>query len=304
MSEKTTAVADQDYPRLDIFLHEKFPETSRSMFQKLIREDFVKLEGNSCTPKSAVKTGETVQIEFPPPKPAELKPEKIPLSILFEDKHLLILDKPAGMVVHPGAGNFEHTLVQALLHHCKGQLSGIGGVERPGIVHRLDKDTSGCLIVAKTDAAHQALSSAFQEHSIQKYYLAVVKGNPKALSGRIDKPIGRNPVHRKKMSITDDGREAITEWKIHQPLKDLAVLQCKILTGRTHQIRVHLSSIGYPVLGDLLYGRASPTHPAARQMLHAWKLEFEHPITGKLIQAEAPIPKDMAKVFSQFKVKA
>lgn len=295
-------VADKDYPRLDIFLHEKFPETSRSLIQKLIREDFVKYHGNPCTPKTAVKAGETIQIEFPPPKPDKLKPEKIPLSILFEDRYLLILNKPPGMVVHPGAGNLEHTLVQALLHYCKGQLSGIGGVERPGIVHRLDKDTSGCLIVAKTDAAHQALTAAFQEHSIQKYYLAIVKGKPQALSGRIDKPIGRHPVHRKKMSITDNGREAITEWKIHQPLKDLSVLQCKILTGRTHQIRVHLSSIGFPVLGDLLYGRASPSHPVSRQMLHAWRLELTHPLTQKPIQMEAPIPKDMSQVISQFKI--
>lgn len=302
MSEKKTIVADVDCPRLDIFLHQKFPEVSRSMLQKLIRENCVKLESKPCTPKTSVKAGETVHIDFPPPHPTELKPEKIPLSILYEDRHLLVLNKPAGMVVHPGAGNLEHTLVQALLHHCRGQLSGIGGVERPGIVHRLDKDTSGCLIVAKTDKAHQTLAAAFQEHSIHKCYLAIVKGKPKALSGRIDKPIGRHPVHRKKMAISDKGREAITEWKIHETLKDVTVLQCKILTGRTHQIRVHLASIGHPVLGDILYGRASSL-PTPRQMLHAWRLEFEHPVTKKQIQAEAPIPKDMAKVISQHRVK-
>jgi 23S rRNA pseudouridine1911/1915/1917 synthase len=302
MADKQTIIAEEGCPRLDLFLHARYPDHSRSLLQKLIRDNHAMINHQACTPKSPVKIGDQVDIEFPAPKSSHLEPEDIPLSILFEDKHLLVLDKPAGIVVHPGAGHADHTLVQALLHHCKNQLSGIGGVERPGIVHRLDKDTSGCLVVAKSDIVHQRLTKSFQDHSIQKQYLAIVKGKPGNLSGRIDKPIGRHPVHRKKMGINEKGREAITEWKIYELLKDFTVLECKILTGRTHQIRVHLASIGHPVLGDILYGRSSPSF-AKRQMLHAWRLEFEHPMTRKLIQAESPIPKDMTDIISQLRSK-
>ena len=268
------------------------------MLQRLVRDGRATLGGQSCDSKSLVRAGDVVEIEFPAPQPASLEPEDFPLNILFEDKHLLVLDKPPGVVVHPGAGHAEHTLVHALLHHCRGQLSGIGGEERPGIVHRLDKDTSGCLVVAKTDPAHRALAESFQTRTVEKSYLALVWCEPRMPSGKIDKPVGRHRVHRHKMTVTEKGRSALTEWKVIERLGTISLLECRIHTGRTHQIRVHLASLGHPVVGDTLYGRARDAGPhrlAGRQMLHAWKLAFDHPISQKRIACEAPIPEDMMR---------
>lgn len=280
--------------RLDHWLQTAFPESSRSMLQRLIREEHVLLRGESTTPKTPVRIGDIVSIRFPPAIAALMEPEDIPLIILFEDEHLLVLNKAAGFVVHPGAGHASHTLVHALLHHCRGQLSGIGGIERPGIVHRLDKDTTGCLAVAKTDRVHRKMVEMFQARTISKTYLAVVWGTPRMLSGRIDKAIGRHATHRSKMTLREDGRAALTEWKIRQKFEGRTLIECKLHTGRTHQIRVHLSSIGHPIAGDVVYGRPPFGQVApARQLLHAWKLSFEHPVHKTLVSCEAPMPPDM-----------
>lgn len=294
---KEIRTAQEDAPRLDLWLKNCFPEHSRSMLQRLIHEGRVRLDGQVCTPKSQIRKGALIEIEFPPPELSALQPEAIPLNILFEDEHLLVLNKPAGVVVHPGAGHAIHTLVHALLYHCQGQLSGVGGVQRPGIIHRLDKDTSGCMVVAKSDQVHRKLASCFQSCSVEKIYLALVWGKPRMLSGKIDKPIGRHPIHRQRMSIQANGRSALTNWKVVKTFTDFTLLECKIHTGRTHQIRVHLTSEGLPIVGDSLYGRSQKADSlrkiAKRQMLHSWRLRFEHPISHTQISCEAPIPEDM-----------
>ncbi len=305
LSSKYFLVATEVAERLDLWLHRHFPEYSRSRLQQLIREERVRLGGKSCVPKTPVAVGDEIEMEFPSPQVTALEPEAVPLDILFEDESLIVLNKPAGIVVHPGAGHRTRTLVHALLHHCQGQLSGIGGVERPGIVHRLDKDTSGCLVVAKTDLAHRRLVESFQSshsHGMEKIYLALVWGKPRMLSGHINQPIGRHPVHRKKMSILIKGRPAQTDWKIHQNLNEKAtLLECRIYTGRTHQVRVHLASIGHSVVGDSTYGRpkdAALHQLAGRQMLHAWRISFHHPIYETRISCEAPIPDDLQRLIA------
>jgi 23S rRNA pseudouridine1911/1915/1917 synthase len=297
MAQKEAITADEDFERLDLYLHQKFPDFSRSMIQRLIQQNHIRLDGKLCLSKSQGRAGSLIEIEIPDATPTTLEAQESPMEILFEDKHLLVLNKSQGMVVHPGAGHADHTLVNALLHHCKGQLSGIGGVERPGIVHRLDKDTSGCLVVAKNDSTHRALVEIFQSRSIEKIYLALVWGTPRTLSGKINKAIDRNRVHRKKMMISDEGREALTEWKVREKFKTTTLLECRLHTGRTHQIRVHLASEGLPLLGDSLYGRAKDPNLkqlAKRQMLHSWRLSFIHPITHSPISCEAKLPSDMS----------
>jgi 23S rRNA pseudouridine1911/1915/1917 synthase len=293
---KKTVVIAGAAPRIDQWLHRRFPETSRSTWQRLIREGQVLLRGSPCVCRASIKDGDAVTIAFPAAKPSAVEAEAMPLDVLFEDDHLLVVNKPPGVVVHPGAGHAEHTLVSGILHHCRGQLSGIGGVERPGIVHRLDKDTSGCLVVAKTDAAHQELVRAFHDREVRKTYLAVVQGSPRGCSGRIEQPIGRHPVHRKKMSVSEKGRVARTDWKVAESLGAFTLVECHPLTGRTHQIRVHLASIGHPVAGDSLYGRKnseSRSLSVPRQMLHAWRLAFHHPVRKIPVSCEAPLPDDM-----------
>lgn len=291
--------AGEDARRLDAWLHGQFPERSRSQLQHLITEGHVLLNGGRAVPRNPVRVGDRVEITFPAPRPSALVPEARELQILHEDAELLVLNKPPGIVVHPGAGHDSGTLVHALLHHCRGQLSGIGGEERPGIVHRLDKDTSGCLLVAKTDAAHRALASALKAREFEKTYLAIVRGFPARDSGRLELPIGRHAVHRKRMAVRKDGREAITDWKVLGRGKGVSLLECRIHTGRTHQIRVHLAALGNPVVGDTLYGRASEkclADPPGRHMLHAWRLVFRHPITKEEVRLEAPIPQDMRSI--------
>ncbi|MDD2707455.1 MAG: RluA family pseudouridine synthase [Verrucomicrobiae bacterium] len=294
-------VASIEGARLDAWLHEHYPVRSRSMWQRLIREGNVLVNGKPGVCRSPVSAGCNIRITLPPPVPADAAPEDIPLNVLFEDEFLLVIDKPPGMVVHPGAGCPQHTLVNALLHHCRGQLSGIGGVERPGIVHRLDKDTSGCLVIAKTDEAHRRLAEEFKQRTLEKIYLALVSGHPSALSGRIEQPIGRHPVHRHKMAVSPKGRPALTFWKQRQVCgPHAALIECLLKTGRTHQIRVHLAFLGHPLLGDQVYGRqSSPHHPdIPRQMLHAWRLSFTHPITRRPLACEAPVPADMRQVMT------
>lgn len=282
--------------RLDAFLAARLPDLSRSRIQVLIREQFIIVNGNPAKPRDAVKTGDRIDIAIPEAVPLDAAPQDIPLDILFEDDDLVVLNKAPGMVVHPAPGNPDGTLVNALLHHCKGRLSGIGGVERPGIVHRLDKDTSGCLVVAKSDAAHQSLVTQFSERStMEKLYLAVTHGIPKPAKDTIFTHIGRHPVNRQKMAVVNPpgGKTAITDYEIlsTDAATLTALVLCHLHTGRTHQIRVHLHHKGTPLLGDPIYGKPAK-NPALpdRLMLHAWKLSFDHPITGKRYQFEAPIP--------------
>ena len=289
-------VADVAAERLDAFLAAKLPELSRSRIQALIREQFITVNGQPAKPRDAVKPPAVIQIALPEAVPAEASPQDIPLDILYEDEDLVVLNKAPGMVVHPAPGNPDGTLVNALLHHCKGKLSGIGGVERPGIVHRLDKDTSGCLVVAKSDAAHQSLVTQFSERStMEKLYLAVTCGVPKPGKDTIFTHIGRHPVNRQKMAVVNPpgGKAAITDYEVlaTDAATVTALVLCHLHTGRTHQIRVHLHHKGTPLLGDPIYGKPvkNPALPE-RLMLHAWRLSFDHPITGKRHAFEAPVP--------------
>jgi 23S rRNA pseudouridine1911/1915/1917 synthase len=279
--------------RLDRFLAKQLPEYSRSRLQQLIRAGFVRLNGATTRPRQPVRNGDEIELTEPPLQKIANQPEPIPLEILFEDNDLIVLNKPAGLVVHPGAGHQQHTLVNALLSHCT-TLSGIGGKERPGIVHRLDKETSGCLVVAKNDATHRELSRQFGERTVEKIYLALVAGKFREQTGVIEEKIGRHPVHRQRMSVgASHGRAAKTEYRLLRSGEHASLVECRLHSGRTHQIRVHLHHIGHPVLGDKVYGaRRAKDFP--RQMLHAWKLGFRHPDTGKWKNFEAPLPDDFA----------
>ncbi len=287
--------------RLDKFLCEKFPAASRGALQRLIEEGHIRVNGKLVKPTHSPRAGDEIKIHWPEPKSAEALPEKIPLDILFEDKSLLVLNKPAGLVVHPAAGHEEHTLVNALLHHCKGSLSGIGGVARPGIVHRLDKETSGCLVVAKNDETHLALSKQFAERKVKKIYNVIVCGELKNDSGEIRAAIARHPAHRKRMAARDDdsGRAAHTSYKIIERLNSATLVEAQIHTGRTHQIRVHFQHISHPLVGDDTYGarqnarlKELTNYAAPRVMLHAKELSFVHPRTEKEVNFESPLPKD------------
>jgi 23S rRNA pseudouridine1911/1915/1917 synthase len=276
--------------RLDHFLAAKAADLSRSRLQALVREGHVSVDGLAVTPSRKVRAGERIILTVPPPSTATNAPEDIALDILFEDGDLIVINKPAGLVVHPAAGHATGTLVNALLHHC-GALSVIGGVERPGIVHRLDKETSGCIVAAKNDTAHQELARQFASRDVTKIYLAVTSGHFAKKSGIISDAIGRHRVHRQKMAVVpeDKGRAAKTGWRILADLPTGSLVECTLHTGRTHQIRVHLKHIGHPLLGDAIYGKRAGF---PRQMLHAWKLGLSHPRTGKRLDFVAPIPPD------------
>ena len=300
--------------RLDVFLREKLPEVSRGSIQRLLSEGRIRVDGKIVKPAYAPRAGQTVTVDFPEVRPAEAQPEAIPLEILFEDESLLVLNKPAGVVVHPAAGHQEHTLVNALLHHCKGQLSGIGGVARPGIVHRLDKDTSGCLVVAKTDAAHISLSEQFAGRQIEKIYAAIACGRVTPEAGKIDAAIARHPTQRKKMAVTERGRagrSARSSYRASERWRDATLVEVALHTGRTHQIRVHLAHLGFPVVGDLVYGRRANAvlreksgYAPQRQLLHARRIGFNHPGSGKRIVVEAQFPDDFSKAIDFFQKKA
>jgi 23S rRNA pseudouridine1911/1915/1917 synthase len=280
--------------RLDRFLAKELPRFSRSRFQQLIRDGFVRLNGKAARARDIVRVGDIVDVTEPRPEKIDNQPEAIPLDILFEDDDLIVIDKPAGLVVHPGPGHREHTLINALLHHCP-TLSGIGGKERPGIVHRLDKDTSGCLVVAKNDESHRGLSIQFAERGVEKIYLALVLGKSRKSEGVIEEKIGRHRVHRQRMSVTSEcGRTARTEYRVLRSSKQASLVECKLHSGRTHQIRVHLRHLGHAVLGDKVYARKL-AGKFPRQMLHAWKLGFRHPRTGEWNTFEAPLPNDFAE---------
>lgn len=291
---EVTISREQAGERLDRALALACPTFSRARLQTLIRDGLVTLNGKTARPRHAVRTGDVVEIREPEITKSDARPEEIPLDVLFEDDDLLVLNKPAGIVMHPGAGHQEHTLVNALLAHCK-NLSGIGGTERPGIVHRLDKETSGALVVAKNDATHRDLSRQFAARTMGKIYLALVAGRPRNASGVIDKAIERHPVHRQRMSIARrQGRSAKTEYRVLRSTGEVSLVECTLHSGRTHQIRVHLHDLGHPVLGDKLYGGKRAGN-FLRQMLHAWKLTFRHPRTNEEMTFEAPVPADFAE---------
>ena len=286
--------------RLDRAIASSLPELTRSRVQSLLEAGRVHVDGKPGRAAHRVKGGERVEVTVPPPAPAVPEPEDLPLNVLHEDRDLLVVDKPAGLVVHPAAGHPRGTLVNALLHHVSG-LSGVGGVLRPGIVHRLDKETSGCLVVAKNDAALRALQRAFHERTVEKTYLALVHGHP-AVTGWLDTLHARHPRDRKRFTgRARTGKPAVTTWRVGTLLHGAALLEVGLETGRTHQIRVHLSELGHPLLGDALYGgtRKGDARVKAvqtllgRQGLHAWKLAFPHPRTGKPVRCEAPVPADL-----------
>jgi len=291
-------VTDDDAKlRLDQFLAKRLPEYSRSRIQQLIRGGFVRLNDQTTRPRQIVRRGDKISLREPPVEKIDIRPEPIPLDVLFEDEDIIVINKPAGLTVHPGAGQREHTLVNALLSHCV-SLSGIGGKERPGIVHRLDKETSGCLVVAKNDIAHRELSKQFAARTVEKIYLALVTGKLRKPAGVIEEKIGRHPVHRQRMRVTSlRGRTAKTEYRVICSSEQASLIECRLHSGRTHQIRVHLHHLGHAVLGDKVYAaRFAKNFP--RQMLHAWKLGFHHPRTGELKNFEAPSPADFKQAVS------
>ncbi|HYI63900.1 MAG TPA: RluA family pseudouridine synthase [Allosphingosinicella sp.] len=299
--------------RLDRALAAAVPALSRERLKALISSGAVLGPEGAPVRDPAVKAvpGGTYEISVPEPTPAHNEAQDIALTIVFEDEHLLVVDKPAGMVVHPAAGNFDGTLVNALLHHCAGRLSGIGGVARPGIVHRIDKDTSGLLVVAKTDVAHEGLAGQFARHSVERRYLAIVAGVPVAARGAVDAPLARSSANRKKMAVVagNRGKRAVTRYRIVRPLRDAALVECRLETGRTHQVRVHMASIGHPLLGDPVYGRTRPVHREIlkeldfhRQALHAAALGFLHPVSKENLCFESALPSDIQELLGSLTV--
>ena len=277
--------------RLDRFLANKLPEYSRSRLQQLVRTGFVRLNGATTRPRHLVRSGDKIELTEAPLEKIDNQPEPIPLEVLFEDKDIIVINKPPGLVVHPGAGHRQHTLVNALLSHCP-TLSGIGGKERPGIIHRLDKETSGCLVAAKNDGAHRELSRQFAERRVEKIYLALVAGKLGKDAGVIEEKIGRHPVHRQRMSVAAArGRPAKTDYRVICSGDQASLVECRLYSGRTHQIRVHLHHLGHPVLGDKVYA-AHLAKNFPRHMLHAWKLGFRHPRSGESKSFEASLPDD------------
>lgn len=277
--------------RLDRWLAEQCPDLSRSQLQNLIEAGSVTCNGSPLNKKDKLKAGQTILLTLPDPQPIEAQPQNIPLDIVYEDDSLLVVNKPKGMVVHPAPGNPDGTMVNALLWHCAGRLSGIGGAIRPGIVHRIDKDTSGLLVVAKTDAAHQALTEQMSVHSIHRVYHAVVYGNLKEDTGFVEAPIGRDPKDRKKMAVTQqNSKYAYTAWQELERFGNFTYIACKLKTGRTHQIRVHMASIGHPLAGDAVYGPKNCIRSLNGQCLHAKELGFVHPTTGEWMQFDSSLP--------------
>jgi 23S rRNA pseudouridine1911/1915/1917 synthase len=308
---ETTIGEAQHGFRLDKALAELLPDLSRERLKSLIIEGRVTADGRAPNPSMKVATGQAFAITLPPPAEAEAVAQDIPLSIVYEDADLIVVDKPAGLVVHPAAGNLDGTLVNALLHHCRGQLSGIGGVARPGIVHRIDKDTSGLLVVAKSDKAHEGLAQQFKAHSIDRLYAAIVYGIPQLAAGTIDTWIGRSDADRKKMAVQREGRgkHAVTHYRVSERLRGASLVECRLETGRTHQVRVHMAHLGHPLIGDPVYGRDRKgfksileTLGFKRQALHAKRLGFIHPVTTQKLSFDSALPTDMQELLSELLV--
>ncbi|MBN2557853.1 MAG: RluA family pseudouridine synthase [Clostridia bacterium] len=297
MNDEITFFCDAEGTRLDLYLSEAMDDMSRSYIQKLIAENKVLVNGLPVKAGYRTREGDGITVTVPETKKYEAVPQDIPVEILFEDDDIIVVNKERGMVVHPAPGNYDGTLVNALLHHCKGRLSSINGVERPGIVHRIDKDTSGILVVAKTDAAHRELGRMFSVHDIAREYLALVKGVVSENGARIDAPIGRHTVDRKKMSVnTRNGKRAVTGFTVVERYRNATMIRARLETGRTHQIRVHMAYIGHPVIGDAVYGKAGREHSISGQALHAAKLGFYHPVTGIYMEFEKEPPWDFMEL--------
>lgn len=288
---KLTVTEESAGLRADVFLAGELEEHTRSSVQRFFEKGFISVNGKTAVKNYRLKAGDAIEVSLPEPEPSEVLPENIPLDIVYEDDSLLVVNKPKGMVVHPAAGNAAGTLVNALLYHCGGSLSGIGGVIRPGIVHRIDKDTSGLLIVAKTDAAHRGLSEQIKAHSFTRRYHAVLYGRLKNESGTVDAPIGRHPAERKKMCVTDkDSRAAVTHYKVCEYLDGFTHVILELETGRTHQIRVHMAYLGHPVAGDAVYGPKKVITELVGQCLHARTIGFIHPANGEYMEFTSDLP--------------
>ena len=289
--ERIQLTLEESGERIDALLSRKFPALSRSLIQKCMEAGTVTVNGKPVKKNARPNTGDEIVFAFPETESLPVEPQNIPLDIVYEDEDIIIVNKTRGMVVHPAPGHPDGTLVNALLYRCGDSLSGIGGVQRPGIVHRIDKDTSGLLAVAKNDFAHQGLSAQLSDHSLCREYVAVVNGNFREESGVVDRPIGRHPVDRKRMAVNEkNGRAAVTHWQVLARYRGYTLLRCRLETGRTHQIRVHMASIGHPLLGDGLYGAKCPDKGLEGQCLHARRLCLIHPRTGEALQFEAPLP--------------
>jgi len=298
--ELLTLRADQSGERADAFLARSIPDLTRSAAQRLLEEGAVTLSGKPVKKNYKTAPGDVLEIALPDPEVVDVVPQNIPLDVVYEDADVIVVNKPVGLVVHPAPGHPDGTLVNALLYHCGDSLSGINGELRPGIVHRIDRDTSGLIIAAKNDRAHQALAAQLQDHSLARVYEAVTVGGLKEDEGTVDAPIGRHPVDRKKMAIDrKNGRSAVTHWTVLNRYPGYTHVECRLETGRTHQIRVHMASIGHPLLGDVVYGSRKPWPGLAGQCLHARKLKFIHPSTGKLMEVECGRPEWFEKVLKQ-----
>ena len=290
--------------RLDAFLAEQLEDVTRSAAAKLCAGGSVTREGKPLAKNYRLTGGETIDVALPDPEPMDAVAQDIPLDVVYEDADVIVVNKPKGLVVHPAPGHPDGTLVNALLHHCAGSLSGIGGALRPGIVHRIDRDTSGLIIAAKNDYAHQHLSAQLQDHSLARTYECVVVGNLKADSGTVDAPIGRHPVDRKKMAVVANGRPAITHWEVIARYGGYTHVRCRLETGRTHQIRVHMAHIGHPILGDTVYGAKKAVPGLQGQCLHAVGLRFIHPRTGEVVECSCPLPEEFREVLRKLAAKA
>ncbi len=290
-AETIVLIADADAPRADTFLAANL-EYTRSQLQKWIKDGNLLRNGSPCKANTPLKTGDSLLLHVPQSEQPQLVPQDIPLEIVYEDESLCVVNKPKGMVVHPAPGNPNGTLVNALLYHFS-SLSGIGGAERPGIVHRIDRDTSGLLVVAKNDFAHERLAAQFADHSAHRSYICLVHGNLKEDTGTIDAPIGRHPSDRKRMAVVKDGRRAVTHWTVVQRYGEMTLLQVELETGRTHQIRVHMAYQKHPIVGDPVYGSTAPKLGLLTQALHGYRLTFSHPVTGEQMTFTAKAPEDM-----------
>ncbi|MEW5821160.1 MAG: RluA family pseudouridine synthase [Cyanobacteriota bacterium] len=287
--------------RLDTYLTDLLNNLSRSRIQKLIDDSEVLVNNKPVKKSYKLRYGDNIDVNIPEDKPVEILPENIPLEIIYEDEYLAVVNKPSGMLTHPAPGKYTGTLVNAILYHCKDSLSGINGYLRPGIVHRLDKDTTGLILIAKNDFAHKHLATEIQERQIEKYYLAIVQSNIKDDTGTINAPIGRHPVKREKMAIIEDGREAITHWKVLERFKIACFVEARLITGRTHQLRVHFSHIKHPIMGDPLYGNVRYQNiKLDRQMLQAYKISFTHPKTCEKVSFKVDFDQDLRKVLKIF----
>ena len=297
--EKINCVADKN-ERIDKFIASQLDGVTRSYVQKLVDDGNVLVDGKIIKSNYKLKIGQNIEITIPEAKPLDIKAEDIKLDIVYEDKHMLVVNKPQNMVVHPAAGNYEGTLVNALMNHCGDSLSGINGVIRPGIVHRIDKDTSGLLLVAKDDETHLGLSEQIKEHSLTRKYVAIVHGNFKNDEGTVDAPIGRHPTDRKRMCITEkNSKNAVTHYKVLKRFSEYTLVECKLETGRTHQIRVHMASIGHPVMGDKTYGVKKEKYNLSGQLLHARIVGFIHPITKEYMEFQTEIPERFEKFLNR-----